>query len=81
MKRYVIALMLMLCMGASPVFADASSRAPAAESVEEPFFTSSEADALTGNKEGMHPVVWVFAAGGVGALAVIAVIIRMGKQQ
>lgn len=61
----------------TPVFAEPSDAAKA----ESTFFTQSEADAVEQKKTGMHPIVWVFAAGGVGALTVMAVIIKMGKQK
>lgn len=64
----------MAAMLVTPVFAEH-------EQTESTFFTQSEAEGIQQEKTGMHPIVWVFAAGGGGALAIIAVIINMGKQK
>lgn len=76
LKRFILSLLL-CAMLITPVCAEPSDVSTA----ESTFFTESEADGIQQEKTGMHPIVWVFAAGGVGALALITVIINMGKQK
>ena len=80
MKKIILSFCLAFALGLIPVSAEKATETEAS-STQSAFFTQSEADALEGNKVKMHPVVWVFVAGGVGALALTAVIVNMGRNK